>query len=82
MLNIGLHENPYIYITFSHLADTFIQSDIQMRTTEAINCSIKTTKNRSKTKSENFINTAYTHFKNKELGLNKNDKCIQQKFKT
>ncbi len=30
--------------TFSHLADAFIQSDLQMRTTEAINCSIKTTK--------------------------------------
>ncbi len=35
----------YIYIIFSHLADAFIQSDLQMRT-EAINCSIKTTKNR------------------------------------
>ncbi len=40
----------YLYI-FNHLADAFIQSDLQMRTTEAINCSIKTTKNRSKTKS-------------------------------
>ncbi len=26
----------YIYITFSHLADAFIQSDLQMRTIEAI----------------------------------------------
>ncbi len=26
----------YIYITFSHLADTFIRSDLQMRTLEAI----------------------------------------------
>ncbi len=26
----------YIYITFSHLADAFIHSDLQMRTTEAI----------------------------------------------
>ncbi len=26
----------YIYITFSHLADAFIQSDLQMRTMEAI----------------------------------------------
>ncbi len=26
---------------FSHLANAFIQSDLQMRTTEAINCSIK-----------------------------------------
>ncbi len=26
----------YIYITFSHLADAFIQSDLQMRTLEAI----------------------------------------------
>ncbi len=25
----------YIYITFSHLADAFIQSDLQMRTLEA-----------------------------------------------
>ncbi len=41
----------YIYILFSHLTDAFIQSDLQMRTTEAINCSIKTTKNRSQTKS-------------------------------
>ncbi len=41
----------YIYIIFSHLADAFIQSDLQMRTTEAINCSIKTTKNRYKTES-------------------------------
>ncbi len=40
-----------IIIIFSHLADAFIQSDLQMRTTEAINCSIETTKNRSKTKS-------------------------------
>ncbi len=39
----------YIY-TFSNLADAFIESDLQMRTTEAINCSIKTSKNRSKTK--------------------------------
>ncbi len=29
-------------LLFSHLADTFIQSDLQMRTTEAVNCSIKT----------------------------------------
>ncbi len=46
-------ENIYFIIfiiLFSHLADAFIQSDLQMRTTEAINCSIKTTKNRSKTK--------------------------------
>ncbi len=41
----------YYYLLFSHLADAFIQSDLQMRTTEAINCSIKTNKNRSKTKS-------------------------------
>ncbi len=41
----------FIYLLFSHLADTFIQSDLQMRTTEAINWSIKTTKNRSRTKS-------------------------------
>ncbi len=35
---------PYIYYyLFSHLADAFIQSDLQMRT-EAINWSIKTTK--------------------------------------
>ncbi len=27
---------PLIYITFSHLADTFIQSDLQMRIIEAI----------------------------------------------
>ncbi len=40
-----------IIFIFSHLADAFIQSDLQMRTTEAINCSIKTTKNWSKTKS-------------------------------
>ncbi len=40
-----------LLLLFSHLADAFIQSDLQMRTTEAINCSIKTTKNRSKTKS-------------------------------
>ncbi len=26
----------YIYITFSHLADAFIQSNLQMRTIEAI----------------------------------------------
>ncbi len=39
----------FIILLFSHLADAFIQSDLQMRTTEAINCSIKTTKNRSKT---------------------------------
>ncbi len=43
--------SPYSFILFSHLADAFIQSDLQMRTTEAINWSIKTTKNRSKTKS-------------------------------
>ncbi len=41
----------YLLLLFSHLADAFIQSDLQMRTTEAINWSIKTTKNRSKTKS-------------------------------
>ncbi len=57
----------YYLLLFSHLADTFIQSDLQMRTTEAINWSIKTTKNRSKTKRQNFINTTYTHFKNKEI---------------
>ncbi len=39
----------YIYITFNHLADAFIQSDSQMRT-EAINCSIKTTKTDPKLK--------------------------------
>ncbi len=33
-------------------------------------CSIKTTKNRSKTKRWNFINTTYTHLKNKDI---KND---------
>ncbi len=36
--------NVFIYITyyiFSHLVDVFIQSDLQMRTTEAVNCSIK-----------------------------------------
>ncbi len=31
----------YIYYLFSHLADAFIQSNLQMRTMEAINCSIK-----------------------------------------
>ncbi len=31
----------YIYIIFSHLADAFIQSGLQMRTTDSINCSIK-----------------------------------------
>ncbi len=35
--------------TFNRLADAFIQSDLQMRTTEALNYGIKTTKNRSKT---------------------------------
>ncbi len=36
-----------LYIIFSHLAEAFIQSDLQMRTTEAINCSIKMTKTKS-----------------------------------
>ncbi len=44
------HNHLHIY-TFSHLADSFIQSDLQMRATEAINFSIKTNKNISKTKS-------------------------------
>ncbi len=39
-----------IVLLFSHLADAFIQSDLQMRTTEAINCSIKTTKTDPKLK--------------------------------
>ncbi len=42
---------PRTGLRTTDLADAFIQSDLQMRTTEAINCSIKTTKNRSKTKS-------------------------------
>ncbi len=29
--------NRYIYMTLSHLADAFIQSDLQMRTMELIN---------------------------------------------
>ena len=29
--NERLEEKYYIYITFSHLADTFIQSDVQRR---------------------------------------------------
>ncbi len=29
--------SPYSFILFSHLADAFIQSDLQMRATEAIN---------------------------------------------
>ncbi len=34
---VQLQENENIhYITFSHLADAFIQSDLQMRTMEAI----------------------------------------------
>uniref|UniRef100_A0A671NEX5 Hemopexin a n=1 Tax=Sinocyclocheilus anshuiensis TaxID=1608454 RepID=A0A671NEX5_9TELE len=45
-----VYQYLFIYL-FSHLLDAFIQSDLQMRTTGAINCSIKTTKNRSKTKS-------------------------------
>ncbi len=51
----------YIIFIFSHLADAFIQSDLQMRTTEAINCSIKTTKTDPKLKAKNVINTIYTH---------------------
>ncbi len=37
----------YYYLLFSHLilGDAFIQSDLQTRTTEAINWSIKTTEN-------------------------------------
>ncbi len=49
-----------LLLLFSHLADAFIQSDLQMRTTEAINCSIKTTKTDQKL-SLNFINTIYIH---------------------
>ncbi len=41
----------YLYLIFSHLADAFIQSDLQMRTTEAINC-IKTTKTDPKLKAK------------------------------
>ncbi len=41
-----------IYIIFSHLADAFIQNDLQMRTTEAINCSIKSTKTDPKLKAK------------------------------
>ncbi len=40
------------YNIFSHLADVFIQSDLQMRTTEAINWSIKTTKTDPKLKAK------------------------------
>ncbi len=42
----------YICITFSHSADAFVQSDLQMRTTEAINCSTKTTKTDPKLKAK------------------------------
>ncbi len=42
----------YIYIIFSHLADAFIKNDLQMRTTEAINCSIKSTKTDPKLKAK------------------------------
>ncbi len=43
-------EEDKVWHTFSHLADAFIKSDLQMRRTEAFNGSIKTTKNRYKTK--------------------------------
>ncbi len=35
-LHFGTNLYIYIYILFSHLADAFIQSDLQMRTLEAI----------------------------------------------
>ncbi len=36
IINNIIYDYYYIYITFSHLADTFIQSNLQMRTLEAI----------------------------------------------
>ncbi len=63
-LDVAIENIDFIIIIF-HLADAFIQSDFQMRTIETIGCSIKTTK--TKTKSLNFKNTTYTHFKNKEI---------------
>ncbi len=35
-IEIDMYMYIYIYLTFSHLADAFIQSDLQMRTIEAI----------------------------------------------
>ncbi len=52
------------YFTFSHLADAFIQNDLQIR----------------KITSSNYKYYTYT-FKKIEK-CNKNDKCIQQHFKT
>ncbi len=40
-MSVTSNASLFIYL-FSHLADAFIQSDLQMKTTEAINCSIKT----------------------------------------
>ncbi len=44
--------NIYILFILIHLADALIQNDLKMRTAEAINCSIKTTKTNPKLKAK------------------------------